>query len=78
LVGNSWYKAACRAEAHEVLEALVEKYRLGGITDLDKPEVFNVPPFDHMGNIIGVAHRFGGVEELTGAVGELQRRVYVT
>ena len=62
--------------AREVLEALVEKYRLGGITELDKPEVFNVPPFDHMGNIIGVARRFGGVEELVGAVGELGRRVY--
>jgi len=49
---------------------------LGGITELDKPEVFNVPPFDRMGNIIGVAHRFGGIEELVGAVGELQRRVY--
>jgi len=63
-------------QAREVLEALVEKYRLGGITELDKPEVFNVPPFDRMGNIIGVARRFGGVEELVGAVGELQRRVY--
>ncbi len=63
-------------EAREVLEALVEKYRLGGITELDKPEVFNVSPFDRMGGIIGVAHRFGGIEELTGVVGELQRRVY--
>jgi hypothetical protein len=25
-------------EAREVLDALVEKYRLGGITELDKPE----------------------------------------
>jgi len=32
--------------------------------------------FDHIGNIIGVAHRFGGIEELVGVVGELPKRVY--
>ena len=31
----------------------------------------------HLGNIIGVAYRFGGVEKLTRVVKELQRRVYV-
>jgi hypothetical protein len=31
-----------------------------------------------MGKIIGVAHRFGGVEKLTRAVKELQGRAYVT
>jgi len=33
---------------------------------------------DSLGNIIGVAHGCGGIEELGGAVGELQRRIYAT
>jgi hypothetical protein len=40
--------------------------------------VFNVPPFDRMGRIIGVAQRFGGVEELVEAVEELGQRIYAT
>ncbi len=38
----------------------------------------NVLPFDHIGHIIGVAHRCGEIEELGGAVRELQRRIYAT
>jgi hypothetical protein len=34
--------------------------------------------FDHIGHIIGVARRFGGVEKLTRAVKELQGRAHVT
>jgi hypothetical protein len=37
---------------------------------------FNALLSDRMGNIIGVAYRFGGIEELVGAMGDLGRRIY--
>ena len=36
-----------------------------------------VAPFNEWGNVIEIAARFGGGDQLRGAVAELQRRLYV-
>lgn len=59
-----------------VLEALLEKYRLGGIEQITDPRVFRLPPFKAMGELRGVVQRFGGTEPLRQALAELQRRLY--
>ncbi|RLC86317.1 MAG: restriction endonuclease subunit R, partial [Chloroflexi bacterium] len=63
-------------EAREVIVALLEKYRVGGVEEIADPKVFRLPPFDRMGQIVGVQHRFGGVAGLRQAMREMQRRLY--
>lgn len=64
-------------EAREVLLALLEKYRVGGVEELADARIFRLPPFDRMGKAPGVAQRFGGVEELRTTLAEVQRRIYL-
>jgi len=63
-------------EAQEVLLSLLDKYRVGGIEELSKPEVFRIPPFDKMGFLRGVAKLFGGFDQLRKAMDELQKGLY--
>jgi len=72
------FLSAFDPEAREVLLALVDKYRIGGVAELTRPEIFNVPPFDKMGYAPGVVKRFGGPEQFLSAVDELQKRLYET
>ena len=63
-------------EARQSLLDLLDKYRLGGVEEITKPEVFRVPPFDKRGYIIGVAKQFGGIDGLKRAIDEFQRGLY--
>jgi len=63
-------------EQRIVLEALLEKYRLGGVDQMTDPRVFRLPPFKAMGELRGVVQRFGGTEPLRRTLAELQRRLY--
>ncbi len=63
-------------KAREVILALLDKYRLGGVTEMASPDIFRLSPFRAMGQAPGVIQRFGGVEPLRTALGELQRRLY--
>jgi type I restriction enzyme R subunit len=62
--------------AREVILALLDKYRLGGVTEMSSPEIFRVSPFRQMGQAPGVIRRFGGTEQLRTALGEIQQRLY--
>jgi len=62
--------------AREVLLALLEKYRVGGVEEMANPQVFRLPPFDQMRQIVGVQQRFGGTDGLRQAMREVQRRLY--
>lgn len=63
------------SDAREVLLALLEKYRVGGIEEI-RAEVFRIPPFDRMGYGPGVIRRFGDPARLSLALGELPKRIY--
>jgi type I restriction enzyme R subunit len=63
-------------EAREVLLALLEKYRAGGVEQIADPQIFRLPPFDAMGEIVGVTRRFGDVAGLRDTLEELQERLY--
>jgi type I restriction enzyme R subunit len=62
-------------EAREVLMALVDKYRFGGVHEIADPQVFSLAPFNS--DVRQVAKRFGGINELRAAVDELIRRLYL-
>ncbi len=63
-------------KAREVILALLDKYRLGGVTEMASPDVFRLSPFREMGQAPGVIQRFGGTEALRTALGEIQHRLY--
>lgn len=70
------FLSAFGTEAHEVIIALLDKYRVGGVEEI-RPEVFRVPPFDRMGYIQGILQRFGGdPNRLRGAMQGLQKEIY--
>jgi len=62
--------------AREVLLALLDKYRLGGVDELEQSEILRTPPFDRMGYAPGVARRFGDPQRFRSAVQNLTRRLY--
>ena len=65
------------ADARQVLDALIEKYAEYGAAQFKLPDVLEVAPFSEWGNVIEIAARFGGGDQLRIAVAELQRRLYV-
>jgi type I restriction enzyme R subunit len=65
-----------RDEAREVILALLDKYRIGGVEQLADPRVFRTSPFREMGQALGVIRRFGGAELLQEAIAEVHRRLY--
>ena len=64
-------------EARQVLDALIEKYAEHGTAQFKLPEILEVAPFSEWGNVVEIAERFGGGQQLRSAVAELQRRLYV-
>ena len=63
-------------DVREVILALLDKYRVGGVEEMSDPRVFRLSPFREMGQTPGVIRRFGGAEQLQKAVVEIQRRLY--
>lgn len=70
------FLSAFNKNAQEVILSLLDKYKIGGIDQLSKPEVFRLSPFDKMGYLQGVAKMFGGYEKLREALDALQRGLY--
>ncbi len=62
--------------AREVILALLDKYRVGGVEEIADPLVFRLSPFREMGQALGVIRRFGSPERLQETIGEVQRRLY--
>jgi type I restriction enzyme R subunit len=62
-------------DARKVLLELLEKYRIGGIEELE-PEIFGVSPFREWGGATRISHWFGGVEQLGRSLTEVRKRIY--
>lgn len=62
--------------AREVIYALLEKYRLAGIEEIENPSIFELAPFDRMGGIRAVEERFGAMDRLKKAVNDIRQRLY--
>lgn len=64
-------------EARKVLEALLDKYATGGITQLEnKTIVLKLDPFRMMGSPANIAKMFGGKSQYFEAVKELEELIY--
>jgi type I restriction enzyme R subunit len=64
------------AEARQILEELLDKYTEHGTAQFLIPDALEVPPISEHGNVIEIAARFGGVEQLRRAVIQLQTLLY--
>ncbi|WP_233980514.1 EcoAI/FtnUII family type I restriction enzme subunit R [Pectobacterium versatile] len=64
-------------QARAVLEALLEKFADHGVQDIEDAKVLELPPFDQFGSKTQIRRGiFGGVEQYTQAVQELELALY--
>lgn len=61
--------------ARRVILELLDKYRAGGIEQLE-PEIFGVSPFRDWGGAVKISRWFGGVESLGSSLREMRERIY--
>lgn len=62
--------------AREVLEKLLDKYMNSGIYEIEKTEILKLDPFIKMGKPSKIASYFGGKEQYTKAVQEMEKEIY--
>lgn len=66
-------------QARAVLEALLDKFADHGVQDIEDAKVLELPPFDQFGSKTQIRRGiFGGVEQYTQAVHELEQALYHT
>ncbi len=66
-------------QARAVLEVLLEKFADHGVQDIEDAKVLELPPFDQFGTKMQIRRGiFGGVEQYTKAIRELETALYVT
>lgn len=63
-------------QARAVIEALLDKYKDSGITQLEDLRVLQVEPFSAMDSPMNLARRFGGRDQFLQALHELRSRLY--
>ncbi len=63
-------------EARTIIGELLDKYADHGTAQFSIPDVFEVPPIAHHGNLKEIAAKFGGTEKLMEAVKRLQEYLY--
>ena len=62
--------------AHEVLDALLDKYMNTGVYEIEKTEILKLDPFMRLGKPQKIAGYFGGKERYLQAVQELENALY--
>jgi len=61
--------------ARKVILELLDKYRAGGIEQLE-PEIFGVSPFRDWGGAVKISQAFGGLDALGRSLQEMRQRIY--
>lgn len=62
--------------AQRILRAVLDKYERFGHDELTLPDALQVPPLSAEGNIVELASRFGGPQELRRAFGDMEQALY--
>lgn len=61
--------------ARQVILELLDKYRFGGIEQLE-PKIFSVSPFKEWGGAAKISQQFGGVDSLQQSLQQMRERIY--
>ena len=65
-------------KARKVLEALLDKYANGGVSQLENKNILKLDPFRQLGSPANIAKLFGGKEQYDTAIRELEEMIYST
>lgn len=67
--------SAHKQEARRVILEHLDKYRVGGIEQIE-PAIFNVSPFREWGGATKISPQFGGVDSLRQSLQQMRERIY--
>lgn len=65
-----------KPEAREILQQILEKYVDYGTAQFKVPDILKVPPISAHGNVLEIANKFGGAEQLRVAIETMQNLLY--
>lgn len=65
-----------KPEAREILEQILDKYIEHGTAQFKVPDILKVPPISAHGNVLEIATKFGGAEQLRAAIESMQNLLY--
>lgn len=65
-----------KPEARQILNEILDKYIEYGTAQFKVPDILKVPPISEHGNVVEIAARFGGPDQLRGAIEKMQTLLY--
>jgi type I restriction enzyme R subunit len=65
-----------KPEAREILDQILEKYVEYGTAQFRVPDILKIPPISGHGNVLEIAAKFGGADELRFALENMQSMLY--
>ncbi len=66
-----------KPDARQILEEILDKYIEYGTAQFKVPDILKVPPISSHGNVLEIADKFGGPEQLRAAIEDMQRLLYM-
>ncbi len=63
-------------EVRQILNEILDKYIEHGTAQFEVPAILNVPPISAHGNVMEIAQKFGGPEQLRSALEKMQNLLY--
>ncbi len=64
-------------QAREIMEALLDKYAVNGVLELEKKEILKLDPFSKIGTPPKIMRIFNGKENYEQAIKELKEQIYI-
>jgi type I restriction enzyme R subunit len=65
-----------KPEAREILNEILDKYIEHGTAQFRIPDILKVPPISSHGNVLEIANKFGGPDQLRAAIERIQALLY--
>ena len=62
--------------ARDILNALLEKYKDNGISDLESKQVLSLPEFEKFGGAVKIIFTFGGKKNYENTIKEIKEKIY--
>jgi len=67
-----------KPEARDILDEILNKYIEYGAAQFKIPDILKVPPISQHGNVMEIAAKFGGPDQLRSAIEKMQELLYVS
>jgi len=67
-----------KPEARQILNEILDKYVEFGTAEFKVPDILKVEPISQHGNVVEIAVKFGGADQLRGAIEKMQTLLYAS